>query len=95
LGALLGAEAFKPGGQARCDSAWCFGDALWATIEAKSDQSPDGPVAVRYVREANTQVRLLASDRGVDTPLDSYSVLVTRRTIIDPKPPWSPTRTSI
>jgi hypothetical protein len=84
LGSLLGAEAFKPAGQARSDSAWCFRDALWATIEARSDQKPDGPVAVRDVREANTQLRLLASDRGIAAPLDSYSVIVTRRTVVDP-----------
>jgi hypothetical protein len=71
---LLGADDFKPPGQARSDSVWCFGDAMWATIEAKSDQKPDGPVAVRDVREANTQLRLLASDRAHAVPAGDGAV---------------------
>ena len=39
LGTLLGADAAKPGGNSRCDSAWCWQDCLWLAIEAKCDES--------------------------------------------------------
>jgi hypothetical protein len=84
LGRWLGAESFKPPGQARSDAAWCYGDAMWITLEAKSDQNPDGPVAVRDIREANTQLRLLGSDRGVEPPENSFSVIISPRSTVDP-----------
>ncbi|MCC3332967.1 DEAD/DEAH box helicase [Nocardia abscessus] len=36
LGTYLGAEASKPPGNGRCDSAWEWGTAMWMTVEAKS-----------------------------------------------------------
>jgi len=44
LGQLLGAEAGKPPGKGRCDSAWCWDEALWLAVEAKSDHEPTGVV---------------------------------------------------
>jgi len=36
---MLGADAFKPPTHANCDSAWCWDNHMWITIEAKSDES--------------------------------------------------------
>lgn len=81
LGKLLGADAAKPPGSGRCDSAWCWANALWVALEAKSDHDLTGVVSHKEIRQANDQLRLLAADRGVGAP-PSGSVTV----IISPKP---------
>ena len=63
LGKLLGADAAKPAGKGRCDSAWCWQDALWLALEAKSDQKPTGLIPHRDIRQASDQLRLLCADR--------------------------------
>ncbi|WP_173069597.1 hypothetical protein [Phytohabitans houttuyneae] len=86
LGGLLGAEAYKPPGQGRCDSAWCWDERIWLTIEAKSGQDATKAVALRDVRQANTQLRQLAADRGhAAPPGDSASIIVTPRGAVDPE----------
>ncbi|WP_148086319.1 DEAD/DEAH box helicase [Micromonospora sp. HM5-17] len=86
LGVLLGAEAYKPQGSGRCDSAWCWGERVWLAIEAKSGQDPTKPVALRDVRQANTQLRQLAADRGAAAPPDgSASIIVSPRGAVAPE----------
>ena len=81
LGGLVGATAFKPPPQGRCDSVWLWGNELWLAMEAKSDHQPSGVVSQGDVRQANDQLRLLAGDRGVaGPPPDSATIL------ISPKP---------
>ena len=84
LGRLLGAEASKPAGQARCDSAWCWDERLWLAMEAKSEHGADGEITVKDVRQAGTQLRSLAADRGVDIPETSASVIVSPRNSVAP-----------
>lgn len=85
LGRLLGAEASKPAGQGRCDSAWCWDERLWLSVEAKSDHSPTGLIPLDDVRQANSHLRLLASDRGQQTPpAGSAAIIVSPRTGVDP-----------
>lgn len=84
LGRLLGADASKPAGSGRCDSAWCWGNALWIAVEAKSDHQPTGVVPHKDVRQANDQLRLLAGDRGLETaPAGSVTVIVSPRPTVD------------
>ncbi|MEU7871277.1 DEAD/DEAH box helicase [Dactylosporangium sp. NPDC049140] len=86
LGELLGSEAFKPQGQGRCDSAWCWDERIWLAIEAKSGQDSAKPVPLRDVRQANTQLRQLAADRGLAAPPEqSASIIVAPRTTVDPE----------
>lgn len=86
LGDFLGAEAYKPSGEGRCDSAWVWDNALWITLEAKSEQDEEGVVALRYVRQANTQLEHLAADRGCEyAPSGSVSVIVSDRESVDPQ----------
>ena len=84
LGALLGAESYKPPGQGRADAAWVW-EPFWVTLEAKSEQEPEGLLSMDYVRQANTQLSSLAADRQVESPPDgSISVIVTPRSVVDP-----------
>jgi hypothetical protein len=85
LGKLLGAEAAKPAGQARCDSTWCFDNALWIALEAKSDHQTTGLVSTKDVRAATGQLRILASDRHHDhIPPGSITVMVSPKPAVDP-----------
>lgn len=86
LGGFLGAEASKPKGQGRCDSAWVWGVAMWMTVEAKSEQHPDGLLPLHDVRQANTQLDQLAADRGMDhPPAGSPAIIVSDRLAVDPQ----------
>ncbi|MFE3444952.1 DEAD/DEAH box helicase [Nocardia sp. NPDC059180] len=86
LGSFLGAEASKPKGQGRCDSAWVWGTALWMTIEAKSEEHDDGLLPLKDVRQANTQLDQLAADQGMDhPPADSPAIIVSDRLTVDPR----------
>jgi DEAD/DEAH box helicase len=84
LGGFLGAEAFKPAGQGRADAAWLW-PTHWITVEAKSEQGSEGVLSMDYVRQANTQLASLASDREVEEPPEgSISVIVSQRGVVDP-----------
>ena len=84
LGTLLGADAAKPAGNGRCDSAWCWQNALWIAVEAKSDEHPSGLIPHRDIRQANDQLRLLAADRQQPAPpTDSATVIASPRLGVD------------
>lgn len=86
LGTYLGADASKPKGQGRCDSAWVWDTALWLTVEAKSAQHPDGLLPLHDIRQANTQLDQLAADRGMDhPPAGSPAIIVSDRLSVDPE----------
>ena len=86
LGSFLGAEASKPKGQGRCDSAWVWGAAMWMTIEAKSEEHDDGLLPLKDVRQANTQLDQLAADRGMDhPPAGSPAIIVSDKLSVDPQ----------
>lgn len=86
LGSFLGAEASKPKGNGRCDSAWVWDTAIWMTVEAKSEQHPDGLLPLHDVRQANTQLDQLAHDRGMDhPPPGSPAIIVSDRLTVDPE----------
>lgn len=86
LGSFLGAEASKPNGQGRCDSAWVWGTAMWMTVEAKSEEHDNGLLPLKDVRQANTQLDQLAADRRVDhPPAGSPAIIVSDRLTVDPQ----------
>lgn len=86
LGSYLGADASKPPGSGRCDSAWEWGTTMWMTVEAKSEQHPDGLLPLKDIRQANTQLDQLAGDRGLDhPPAGSPAVIVSDRLTVDPQ----------
>lgn len=86
LGAFLGAQASKPKGSGRCDSAWAWGTAAWMTIEAKSEHQPDGLLPLSDIRQANTQLDQMAVDCGAEhVPAGSTSIIVSDRLAVDPR----------
>ncbi len=86
LGSFLGAEASKPKGPGRCDSAWVWGTAMWMTMEAKSEEHDDGLLPLKDIRQANTQLDQLAADRGMDhAPPGSPSIIVSDKLMVDPQ----------
>ncbi|MER6532125.1 hypothetical protein, partial [Streptomyces sp. NPDC001508] len=86
LGSFLGAEASKPKGQGRCDSAWVWSTAIWMTVEAKSEQHSDGLLPLHDIRQANTQLDQLAADRSMDhPPAGSPAIIVSDRLTVDPQ----------
>ncbi|MER5210976.1 DEAD/DEAH box helicase [Streptomyces sp. NPDC002838] len=85
LGIFLGAEASKPAGTGRCDSTWCWGNHLWAVIEAKSDQKPEGVIPHKDVRQVGDQLRILNRDRNhAVIPEGSFTVLISPKPAVDP-----------
>ena len=86
LGSFLGANASKPKGQGRCDSAWVWGTAMWMTIEAKSEEYGGGLLPLKDIRQANTQLDQLAADQGMDhPPAGSPAIIVSDKSSVDPK----------
>jgi DNA polymerase III delta prime subunit len=84
LGKLTGATATKSPERGRCDSTWCWDNELWLALEAKSDHEPTGVVPHKDVRQANDQLRLLASDRGVPVPpAASATVIISAKPAVD------------
>lgn len=79
MGELLGAKSFKPYEQSQCDAAWMWGNHLWITLEAKSEQSPQGTANVKDIRQANTQLQALEHATAQSAPCGSVSVLITDR----------------
>lgn len=86
LGEFLGAVANKPKAQGRCDSAWKWDNALWITLEAKSEEHPNGLLPLKDIRQTNTQLDLLASDNQMsNAPSGSVSIILTNRLTVDPE----------
>ena len=82
---MLGAQASKPSGSGRCDSAWEWGAAIWATVEAKSEQDGAKTLPLHDIRQANTQLDQLAHDRGAPhPPPGSPAVIVSDRLTVAP-----------
>ena len=79
LGRLLGADAYKPAGQGRCDSAWCWDERVWLALEAKTEHEPTGEIHMKDVRQANTQLDSLSSDRGVVIPDMAATIIISPR----------------
>ena len=86
LGLFLGADASKPKGQGRCDSAWVWSTKKWVTIEAKSEEKSDGLLPLKDIRQANTQLDQLAADREMeDAPAGSLTIVVSDKLSVDPQ----------
>ena len=64
LGTFLGADAFKPASQGNSDSAWRWGNDMWLTVEAKSDESSADALSIDTVRQTNTHLAMLSAERG-------------------------------
>lgn len=83
LGQALGATSSKPGGEARADAVWRWGEEQWIAWEAKSEQLPGHPIDAGAIRQANTHLRAAAADLNLPIPPGSCTVLCTPRTTLD------------
>jgi len=79
LGSLVGADSFKPSGDGRTDSAWCWDNALWLTLEAKSEHQAVGAIGIDDVRQTNGHLKLVADDRGSTIPPGSAAIMISPR----------------
>ncbi|ANY10641.1 hypothetical protein [Pseudonocardia sp. HH130630-07] len=84
LGALLGAESYKPAGHGRTDSAWIWPRRWWLALEAKSEQKPQTLISHDTVRQVNDQLKTIALDRGEPTPEASAVLLISPRPLAEP-----------
>lgn len=85
VGGALGAAAFKPDKDGRCDSAWQWDPARWVTLEAKSEEHAGKTIPLKHIRQTNTQLAQLAHDNSVDAaPVGSISVIISARAAIEP-----------
>ena len=82
LGELLGAESWKPKGDGRADSVWCWANDLWLTLEAKSEHQTGGQIGIEDVRNNNHHLELLAKDRAADIPEGSASILISPLVVV-------------
>ena len=82
LGLFLGADAFKPTGNSRTDSAWCWDDTQWISVEAKSEHKEDGVIGVTDTLQVNGHLALVAEDRRGEIPAVSAAVMVSPRTLV-------------
>lgn len=85
LGEMIGAEAWKPKEDGRCDSVWRWDDELWIAVEAKSGQNPDRLIPRKDIRQINDQLETLRHDLSAnEIPDASVALLVTPRQILAP-----------
>lgn len=82
LGLLIGAEALKPRGDGRTDSAWCWDSKLWITLEAKSEHKETGQIGIDDVRQVIGHLKLLSKDRNEKIPHDSATVMISPRSTV-------------
>lgn len=82
LGLFLGAYAFKPSGDSRTDSAWCWDETQWISVEAKSEHTIDGVIGVTDTLQVNGHLSLVSEDRKVAIPIASAAVMVSPRTLV-------------
>lgn len=82
LGLLVGAHAFKPTGNSRTDSAWCWDETQWISVEAKSEHKTEGVIGVTDTLQVNGHLALVAEDKRVEVPAVSAAVMVSPRTLV-------------
>lgn len=89
LGRFLGAEASRPRGEGRSDSAWLWNSAVWVTIEAKSEEHPDGTLPLADIRQANTQLgHLVVDQKATNAPAGSATIIISDRLSVRTDHSW-------
>jgi hypothetical protein len=84
LGYLLGFESERFADDAAPDCLWRV-PSLWIAWEAKSDESPDGGISVRTIRQANTHLRWCSDHHGLPIPDGSFAMVASPRRSAEPE----------
>jgi hypothetical protein len=84
LGTMLGYNAWKPPGRGAPDSVWKLGESVVYLFEAKSNETPDDPVAPRDCLQANGHVNWAGAQVELAHVPSRIPILVTHRQTIDP-----------
>jgi len=79
LGRLLGFHSARHTEDAAPDVEWAPENGPWITVEAKSDESPQGEIGARTIRQANSHPRWMAQRRATTVPPGTISVIATPR----------------
>jgi hypothetical protein len=84
LGVFLGAKSDKPDIIGGPDSAWRWGNYLWITHEAKTEELPNNTLPLQDIRQANSHLDLLSSVEQTDeVPTGSISTIISPRAIVE------------
>ncbi|MFG3517676.1 DEAD/DEAH box helicase family protein [Streptomyces bobili] len=67
------------------DVVWIFSDSRWVSWEAKSEAQPTGAVGPNDVRQAQSHLRTVESERDTSAPSDSFSLLVSPKPSVMPQ----------
>ncbi|MFG3590718.1 hypothetical protein [Streptomyces sp. NPDC047990] len=67
------------------DAVWIFNDSRWVSWEAKSEAQPTGSVGPNDVRQAQSHLRTVESERGAAAPSDSFSLLMSPKPSVMPQ----------
>ncbi|MFJ9729708.1 DEAD/DEAH box helicase [Streptomyces sp. NPDC101209] len=67
------------------DAVWIFSDTRWVTWEAKSEAQPTGSVGPNDVRQAQSHLRSVESERQTSAPSDSFSLLMSPKPSVMPQ----------
>jgi len=83
VGELLGFDAIRPTDEGGPDGVWMLSDKIAIAFEAKSDETPDGAISLKTVRQANSHPVWVKDHCRVASDADIFTVVVTPRTTID------------
>jgi hypothetical protein len=83
LGRLLGFDSSRPSAEDGApDGVWLLDERLAIAFEAKSDEGPNGPIAINAVRQSSTHSSWVRNNRHISADAEIVTVLVTPRTSV-------------
>jgi hypothetical protein len=82
LGKMLGFGSVHHADDSAPDVEWSVDSGPWITVEAKSDESPQGEIGTRTVDQANRHLRWMAAHRRETVPPGSLSIIATPRVLM-------------
>ena len=82
LGGWLGFDATRPGDSGDPDGIWGLGDFVIVGIEAKSQQSEQGPISLDNARETQGHINWIRSNLNPPTETEVFGVIVSPRSSV-------------
>ena len=82
LGSWLGFDATHPGGSGDPDGVWRLGDFVILALEAKNQQSEEGPISLANTRESQGHLNWVRSNLNPASDTEMFGVIVSPRSSI-------------